>query len=399
MLITALIGAAALAAVTSYLVGLRSGERRGRDQAQSDLGALARAAAEESHQSALNAFERATGQAVERLNAAAESDRKLGREELARTTAPLRDALRRFRGLAEEARQQGAREAGKVQELARKLSTQMQGFQDGARSLRDALRGDRQARGRWGEVQLQTLVESAGLIEHADFDTQAGENGARPDLVLHLPGGARLPVDAKVPMDAYLAGTEEKDPARQQALFGRHAAAVKKHAKALAGRDYPAKLGEGPPLTVLFLPIESLLSEAIRHEPNLLQHAADHRIVLATPHTLLGLLWSVTAMWRRETSTRNAEEMRQAGLVLEQRLERFLAHLAAVGGKLRQTTEAWNGAVGSAETRLFPQLRRLRRLGGRAEEGRKAALPRPMGLTPRLPRPDLLPDRARREVA
>ncbi len=137
---------------------------------------------------------------------------------------------------------------------------------------------------------------------------------------------------------------------------------------------------------MLFLPIESLLSEAIRHRPKLLQYAAGHRIVLATPHTLVGLLWSVAAMWRSETGARNAEAMREAGQELEKRLGTFLGHLHEVGIQLGKTTRAYNAAVGSKENRLIPHLRRLRKLGGRPEESPNDELPEPVDLAPRLPR-------------
>ena len=259
----------------------------------------------------------------------------------------------------------------------------MENVQDSSRSLRDALKGDRQARGRWGEIQLENLVESVGLTPHCDFETQTGWNGSRPDLVLRLPNGSFLPVDSKVPLDDYLAATEMSAVDEQTIALRKHAKAVKAHADALGKRDYPAKVGDGPPFTVMFLPIESLLSEAIRHEPDLLQFAADRRVVLATPHTLLGLLWSVAAMWRNETSTRNAEEMRKAGLELEKRLNIFLGHFADVGSQLAKTTAVYNAAAGSAESRLTPHLRKLRELGGQPEETPEDKLPKPVELAPR----------------
>ena len=399
MLTTALLLtlAAALTGATFFFVGLRRGERLGRDQTRSDLDTIARAAADQSNQQAREAYERATGQAVEKLHAVTRSDRELDVERLARTTAPLREQLAKVQELAAHLECQRARDHGALEEVAKRLSTQVDTVLGSARSLRDALKGDRQARGRWGEIQLQTLVESVGLMERCDFKTQSGTKGGRPDLILNLPGGAELAVDSKVPMDDYLAATEAADaPGRQTELLARHAGRVRKHVQALSGRQYPAARGGGPPFTVLFLPIESLLSEAIRHQPDLLQYAADRRIVLATPHTLMGLLWSVAAMWRSETGARNAEAMRKEGQELERRLGIFLAHLADVGTQLRKTTCSYNAAVGSAETRLTPHLRKLRELGGRPEETPDDKLPDTVDITPRLTRNeglDLLAER------
>ncbi len=387
---------AALVGAISYFSGLRRGERLGRRQTRSDVEAIARTAADQSNRQAREAYERATGQAVDRLEAATRSDRELGRAQFAETAAPLRESLTQVRRLASELEEKRARDHGALEQVARNLSEQVQSVLGSSRSLREALKGDRQARGRWGEIQLQTLVESVGLTAHSDFTTQTGTNGVRPDLVLRLPGGAVLPVDAKAPMDDYLTAAEVESPELQDAALAKHAKQVKLHADALAKRSYPAKLGDGPPFTVLFLPIESLLAAAIRHEPDLLQYAADRRVVLATPHTLMGLLWSVAAMWRNETSTRNAEEMRNAGLELERRLDTFLGHFADVGSQLHKATAAYNRAVGSSESRLTPQLRKLRELGDRPEETPADRLPAPVEIAPRLLRPedtDIPPDR------
>ena len=374
---------AGLVAATFYFVGVRTGERLGRDQTRSDLDQIARAAAAESNEQARAAYEHVTGQAVERLQAATRTDRELGQAKFAETAAPLQESLAKVETLTRELEKKRANDHGALQELTRSLSAQVETVRDSSRSLLDALKGDRQARGRWGEIQLENLIESVGLNPHCDFETQTGRNGSRPDLLLNLPNGAFLPVDSKVPLDDYLTATDVSSPELQDAAYAKHAQRVKAHADALSRRNYPDKVGDGPPFTVMFLPIESLLSEAIRQEPDLLQFAADRRVVLATPHTLLGLLWSVAAMWRNETSTRNAEDMRKAGLELEKRLEIFLGHFADVGTQLAKTNAVYNAAAGSAESRLTPHLRRLRELGGQPEETPGDKLPKPVEVAPR----------------
>ena len=367
----------------AYVAGRWAGERAGRRQTHSDLKDIARAAAAESNQQAREAYDHATEQAVKHLEAAVRSDREIGQEQFAKTATPLKESLADVRRLARELQTDRARDQGALQDFTKRLSAQMDGVVGSSDALRQALKGDRQARGRWGEIQLENLIESVGLAPHCDFQTQTGWNGSRPDLVLRLPNGSFLPVDSKVPLDDYLAAAEVSSPDEQEAFFGKHAKAVKSHADTLGKRDYPAKLGDGPPFTVMFLPIESLLAEAIRHEPDLLQFAADRKVVLATPHTLLGLLWSVAAMWRNETSTRNAEEMKKAGLELEKRLEIFLGHFADVGSQLARTNAVYNAAAGSAESRLTPHLRKLRELGGQPEETTEDRLPKPVEVAPR----------------
>ena len=386
---TLLLGLAsvALAATAFYFVGLRAGERLGRHQTRADLDSIVREAADQTNQQAQAAYERVTGQAVEQLQRAArterEAERELGRSQLAETAAPLRDSLKEVQDLTRNLEKERSREQGKLQTLTSELSARVSEVHNSSTSLREALKGDRQARGRWGEIQLETLIESAGLTPHRDFETQKGMNGARPDLLLRLPNGGFLPVDAKVPLDDYLAATESTAPEAQEAALRKHARSVRAHADALSRKDYPAKVGAAPPFTVMYLPIESLLGEAIRHEPGLLQFAADRKVILATPHTLMGLLWSVAAMWRNETSTRNAEEMRNVGVELEKRLGIFLGHFADVGTQLAKTTAVYNNAVGSAEHRLTPQLRRLRELGGKPEDAPGDQLPAPVDVVPR----------------
>ena len=290
--------AAALAGAAAYFVGLRTGERLGRRQTRSDVEAIARTAADQSNRQAREAYEHATGQAVDRLEAAARSDRELGRAQFAETAAPLRESLTEVRRLASELEEKRARDHGALEQVARNLSEQVQSVLGSSRSLREALKGDRQARGRWGEIQLQTLVESVGLTAHSDFTTQTGTNGVRPDLVLRLPGGALLPVDAKAPMDDYLTAAEVESPELQDAALAKHAKQVKLHADALAKRNYPAKLGDGPPS-----PSCSSRSSRCSRRPSATSPTSSSTRRTGgwcspPPTRSWGCLWSVAAMWR-----------------------------------------------------------------------------------------------------
>ncbi len=344
----------------AYLLGLRRGEGIGRRRGRADLEAIARAAAEESNREA----------------------RELGRERLDAVAAPLRESLLEVRKLTSDLEERRARDHGGLAQLAERLSRQVESVEKSNLSLREALKGDRQARGRWGEVQLRTVVESVGLAPHLDFETQADADGARPDLALRLPGGARLAVDAKTPMDDFLAGAEAPSGEMASESFARHARRVRSHIDALAKRGYPERLGDGPPFTVLFLPLEALLTEAVRRDPDLLPFAGERRVVLATPHTLMGLLWAVASLWRAEAGTRNAEELRRTGLEVERRLSKFLARFADVGLRLGKATDAYNQAVGSADHLLLPQLRRLRELSGSGAAS-AGSLPEPVETAPR----------------
>lgn len=385
------------------LTGRSEGERRGRTEARRDLEQIARDAAGQSREVARDAYEKATGKAVEQLRDAAAQERKIAAQTFATAAAPLKDSIEEMKRKADRLGEARAADHGSLTQVARELANGVREVQGSARSLRDAMRGDRQARGRWGEMQLENLVRRAGMIEHCDFVRQrrlnGSGNGGVPDLVVQFPGGGRLAVDAKAPLDAYLAATEaepdDPDAAERRAeRLGAHAKALRSQVDALAKRDYPKDL-DGPPFTVLFLPMESLLADAERAAPGLIHYAWTKKVVLATPTTLLGILWSAAASWRDFTSTQHADALRREALEAGARLEKFLEHFAGVGVGLTRAADAYNAAVASGEQRLLPKLRRLRELeGGDAAGATERSLPEPVETVPRrfFPAPAAAPD-------
>lgn len=394
VLLVAAVGAAA------FFIGRSLGERRGRSEARQDLERISRDAAGQSYEAAREACEKAAGQAVERLRGDAEQHGKAAAQSFAAVAAPLKQSLDEVKRKAEELGRERAADRGSMRQLTENLSRQVEEVQGSARSLRDAMRGDRQARGRWGEMQLENLIRAAGMTEHCDFDRQRrlngnGGNRGIPDLVVRFPGGGSLAVDAKAPLDAYLDATDPNaTPERQAERLRAHARALRGQVDALARRRYPDEM-DGPPFTVLFLPMESLLAEAERCDSGLIRDAWSKRVVIATPTTLLALLWSAAASWRDFHGTRRADELRRQALEAGSRLEKFLEHFAGVGTGLAKATDAYNAAVGSGERRLFPQLQRLRELEGGEAAGRDPsnrrlpepveAVPRPMFGGPTLP--------------
>lgn len=383
--LVAAVGAAA------FFIGRSLGERRGRSEARQDLERISRDAAGQSYEAAREACEKAAGQAVERLRGDAEQHGKVAAQSFAAVAAPLKQSLDEVKRKAEELGRERAADRGSMRQLTENLSRQVEEVRGSARSLRDAMRGDRQARGRWGEMQLENLVRAAGMTEHCDFDRQRrlngnGGNRGIPDLVVRFPGGGSLAVDAKAPLDAYLDATDPNAaPERQAERLRAHARALRGQVDALARRRYPDEM-DGPPFTVLFLPMESLLAEAERCDSGLIRDAWSKRVVIATPTTLLALLWSAAASWRDFHGTRRADELRRQALEAGSRLEKFLEHFAGVGTGLAKATDAYNAAVGSGERRLFPQLQRLRELEGGEAAGRDSSnrrLPEPVEAAPR----------------
>jgi len=253
--------------------------------------------------------------------------------------------------------------------------------QQEARKLTRAMSGTN-ARGQWGEANLERLVEAAGMIERVHFDTQATlvgmDSAKRPDMIVNLPGGRSIVVDAKVPLNALLAETDVD--AYSAVTLQRHAAALKEHIGILAGRDYAQLLPDTPELVVLYLPAESLLSLAVAADAGVLDYAFGKGVALATPNTMLALLRTVNHGWRQESVASNAREIHALGTELHRRLATMSGHLETVGKRLGGAVEAYNKAVGSYETRVLVQTRKFTELD---VVGDQLPAPQPVEASPR----------------
>ena len=294
--------------------------------------------------------------------------------------APLQQALTTYQQEVREAERVRGDQAGRLGEQLRSLSEQ-------TTSLAGALRTPG-ARGRWGEISLRRTVELAGLSAHCDFDTQptlvSGRGGLRPDLVVALPSGRRVVVDAKAPLDAYLEAHEaEEDGPRSDAL-SRHAKHVRRHVDALSSRDYAAHLDGSPEFVVMFLPHEGFLAAAVESAPDLVANALERGIVLATPATLFALLAAIAQGWREVQLAENTRLVLQHAREMDERLGIFAEHLGKLGGALERAVGHFNGALGSFESRVLSQARRMRELG--VQSSRDLDAGSPVDATPREPR-------------
>ncbi|MDX6327549.1 MAG: recombination protein RmuC [Nocardioidaceae bacterium] len=224
-----------------------------------------------------------------------------------------------------------------------------------------------QVRGRWGELHLRRAVEVAGLVSRCDFHEQvtvrdSDQAALRPDLVVHLAGGKTVVVDSKVPLDAFLDATETEDEDERAAHLSRHARQLRSHVDTLSGKAYWKALEGSPEFVVLFVPGESFLSAALESDERLIEYAAERKVVLASPTTLIALLRTVAHAWTQEALAERAQDVHRLGRELHERLCTMSSHLDKVGRSLGAAVTSYNQAVGSLESRVLVSARKLQDL-------------------------------------
>ena len=258
----------------------------------------------------------------------------------------------------------GEAERDRLEAYAR-LNEQVAALGSTANTLSRALRTPA-VRGRWGEMQLRRVVEIAGMLHRCDFDEQPGlatETGRlRPDLVVHLPGGKSIVVDAKAPLDAFLDAQEIAEDEGRTAKLQAHARQVRDHMDRLGGKAYWEPLGASPEIVVMFLPGETLFSAALQNDLTLIEHGLQQRVLLASPITLIALLTTVAHAWRQEALAENYREVARLGKEFYERLATFADYFDDVRKKLDGAVQAYNTAVGSFEGRVLVSARRLKEL-------------------------------------
>ena len=267
------------------------------------------------------------------------------------------------------------------------LDTAGQGLRDETRRLTDALKRPG-VRGRWGELQLKRVVELAGMIEYCDFMEQHTIQGGdderiRPDVIVRLPGGKRIVIDAKAPLDAYLRALEAPDEIARQSLMTEHARQVRTHIAQLSAKSYFEKVASTPEFVVMFLPGEMFFSAALEHDPSLIECGVEKKVIPASPTTLIALLRAVAYGWQQEAMEENARKISENGRNLYEAVRALAGHFQSLGTKLKSSLEAYNDAVGSLEGNVLAKARKFKDLQA-ANGGEEIKALEPIDRVPRM---------------
>jgi DNA recombination protein RmuC len=270
------------------------------------------------------------------------------------------------RELRESERRRVHTDAQLLQRIA-SLDTAGQDLRSQTSRLVDALKRPG-VRGRWGELQLKRVVELAGMIQHCDFEEQRtitngdGDRRMRPDVIVRLPGGKHVVIDAKAPLDAYLRALDAPDEASRQALLCEHAKQVRNHVVQLSAKSYASHVAPSPDFVVMFLPGEMFFSAALEHDPELIEFGVEQHVVPASPTTLIALLRAVAYGWQQEAMEENARKIGDLGRQLYEAVRVLGGHFDDLGTRMKSSLEAYNRAVGSLEGNVLVKARKFKEL-------------------------------------
>jgi DNA recombination protein RmuC len=326
-------------------------------------------------------LERMQGQFMENASARFKASEAESASKLVALLQPVDDRLKQYEESVRRVETERREAYGNLQGLMDSLRISNEGVKAEAARLGNALRNAPKARGRWGEQQLRNVLESCGLSEYADFQTEvnvAGDDGGRlrPDVIIRVPGGQHLVVDAKVSLNAYQDAFEAEDEAGRAAGLAAHATSVKTHINALGNKAYWSQFETAPDYVILFIPGEHFLSAALEQDHGLWDFAFDKRVLLATPTNLIAIARTVAAVWRQERLADDAREIAALGKELYARLATMGAHVARLGKNLNIAVDAYNGFVGSLDTQVMTSAARFEKLG--VDTGAKVIEPLPI---------------------
>ncbi len=279
---------------------------------------------------------------------------------------PIREALEKTEKQIQEVEKTRAEAYGSLTKHLESMAEAHRTLQGETRNLVQALRRP-EVRGQWGEMTLKRLAELAGMVEHCDFFEQEQvrtEGGSlRPDMIVRMPDGRDIIVDAKTPLDAYLSAVEAGDDETRRKELERHARKVRERVRELSAKAYWQQFKNTPDFVVLFIPGEQFLSAALELDRKLLEDALSDKVILATPTSFIALLRAVAYGWRQQALAENAEQIRKLGEELYGRVATFTEHLGRLGKSLESSVSHFNKTVGTFDTRVLPSMRRFNEMG------------------------------------
>ncbi len=361
-------------------VGVAISMRRGRERMRDELKSISVDVLAQTGESLARGV--AESRRAEQERAAGEMAQRT--EQIKGLVGPVQEKLGRMESEIGRLERERRQAQGELAQMIRHLGDGVGTLRQETGNLVSALKRP-STRGSWGEIQLRNVVEMAGMVSHCDFveqrTIQTGEGTLRPDMLVRLPGSKLVVVDSKVPLDAYLSALEASEEDERELHTARHARQTREHIAKLASKGYQRQFDSTPEFVVMFVPSDGIYQAALAQDPALIEYGVQQQVLMATPTTLIGLLWAVHYGWRQELIAESTREIAESARELHSRLGRFVEPFAKVGRQLDSAVGAYNEAIGSFEHRVIPQVRKIEQAGAASE--RKVLTPDTVEITAR----------------